>query len=367
MGSPTAVAHRGAPDASTRDGASVLIVCTNDRRHLDVCLRSVLAQDYAPLEVVLVDNGSTDGSVEYVEATFPAVRIIRNGRNLGYTGANNRGFALATGQYVAILNPDTEVAPDWLSSLIRGLEAHGRPAIATSKMLFFDQERRGEVNACGNVVHFTGLAFCRGLGKPSEQYRHTEVVGAVSGCAFAARRDVFEQIGLFDDDLFLMLEDTDLSLRARLAGYECLLVPDSVVYHKYGIRLHARKFFLLERNRWLLLLKYLRWRTFAVLLPALGLTEALTWGYAAMKGSDYLREKARAWSDLVRNTARWRRSRARTQRLRRRADAALLQMTVAHVPYEQLTERRALVWLLRLTADPLYLFLHWVSLRLVRW
>jgi GT2 family glycosyltransferase len=345
--------------------ASVIIVCTNDLRHLPDCLPSVLAQRDASFEVILVDNGSTDGSVQYVESHFPTVRIIRNGRNLGYTGANNRGMAASENEYVVVLNPDTAVEPDWLSTLINGLSRHTRPAIATSKVLFFD--RRAEVNTCGNDVHITGLSFCRGLHAPSDAYSRAESVAAISGCAFAARRDVFERIGLFDEDLFMTMEDTDLSIRARLAGYDCLLVPESIVYHKYGIRLHERKFFLLERNRWWVLLKYHRWRTLLVLLPALCLTEQLTWAYAAVRGRAYLRAKAAAWVDLARSSRRWRAGRARAQQLRRVPDAALLEATIARVPYHQLTERSALVTVLRFTMDPLYALFRQLALWLVRW
>ena len=347
--------------------ASVIIVCTNDRQHLATCLDSVLRQEYRPLEVLLVDNGSTDGSVELVEATFPDVRVIRNGRNLGYTGANNRGFEASTGRYIVILNPDTEVAPGWLSGLIEGLDQHSQPAIATSKVLFFDQSQRGVVNTCGNDIHLTGLAFCRGLGLPADRFTRTESVPAVSGCCFASTRKVFERIGLFDEALFMTMEDTDLSLRARLADIDCLLVPASVLHHKYAIRLHVRKFFLLERNRWLILLKHLRWRTLLLLAPALLLTEALTVAYAILNGPAFVWQKIRAWWSLVVTMPRWLASRRRIQRLRRVPDSVLVGSMVSQVPFEQLTESPILRRTAVVLVDPLFTALHRAALSAVRW
>jgi len=217
--------------------ATVIIVNTNELHHLRRCLPSVLNQRYREYEVLVVDNASTDGSVEYVEREFPQVKVIRNSANLGYVGANNVGFEHATGEYLVVLNPDTEVEVDWLRELVLTLKNNPSAGLATSKILIMDDPQR--INTCGNEITFAGITVCRGLGRPADTYDRLEAVSAVSGAAFAIKRSVLEHIGHFDESFFIYYEDTDLSLRAALAGYDCIYVPTSVVYHKYAFRFSA--------------------------------------------------------------------------------------------------------------------------------
>lgn len=312
----------------------MIVVCTNERAYLLDCLPSLLGQDHPDFEVLVVDNASTDGSPELVERDFPAVRLVRNAANLGYVGANNAGFREARGALLVVVNPDTEAAPGWLSALDRGLAAHPEAGLATSRIALFD--RRELLNTCGNVVHVTGIGFCRGLNRPLGSYPEPGPVASVSGCAFAIRREVLEEIGGFDEDFFAYVEDTDLSLRAALAGYSCLYVPDSVIYHRYALRMRPQKFFFLERNRLLLLLKHLRPGTLAALLPALLAGEFLTGGFALLRGPGYVAAKLRAWGWIARNRGRIRAGRARVQALRRVPDSQLLALLTPVLPGDQL-------------------------------
>jgi GT2 family glycosyltransferase len=374
--SPEAPAERATPPkdvpARVRVGASVLIVNWNGREHLEACLAALRAQNYRDHEVILVDNASSDGSVDFVRERFPEVRVLETGTNLGYAGGNNRGLELARGRYVAVLNADTEVAPTWLAELIAAIErarraTPERPVIVTSKVLMFDPALRDEVNTCGNAIHLSGLTFCRGLGQPSAEFLADEPVPAISGCAFAARREVFDQIGLFDAALFMSMEDTDLSLRAQLAGVECLLAAKSVVFHKYDLRLHPGKLFLLERNRWIMLLKHYRWRTLLLLAPTLLLAELLTWGFALLRGGAYPGAKLAAARDVLASSGRWRAERRRVQALRAVTDAELLRLSIDRIPYRQLTASHALQRLLGATVDPLFALQRRIALALVRW
>ena len=317
--------------------ATVIIVNTNERDHLKRCLPSVLGQQYGEYEVLVVDNASTDGSVEVVGREFPQVKLIRNAANLGYVGANNVGFEHATGEVLVVLNPDTRVEPNWLWELVLALESTPSAGLATSKILMMDDPQR--INTCGNEITFAGITVCRGLGQPADRYDRLEVVSAVSGAAFAVKRSVLGQIGPFDQSFFIYYEDTDLSLRAALAGYDCLYVPTSVVYHDYAFRFSAWKCFLQERNRLFSWLKVFRWGTLAALLPALLLAEIMAWGYALLQGAGHVRSKAQSYAWLVKNRRQIAEARRQTQALRRVGDRHLLRRLSHRLTMAETTNR----------------------------
>lgn len=345
---------------------SVVIVVYNARRHLSRCVGAVLAQSYPRVEILVVDNASSDGSADEVAARFPQpqVRLVRAGRNLGYAGGNNLGFAHARGDYVAVLNPDTEVESTWLAALVEALEADPAAGLATSKILLFD--RRDRINTCGNDVHYTGLAFCRGLGCPATAFTAATTVPAVSGAAFLIRRDLLLWLGGFDERFFLYLEDTDLSWRAALAGFACLFVPDSVVYHHYAVRIDPPKTFYLERNRYLLLLQNCRWATLLLLLPALLLTEVLIWGYVLLRGRAHIGAKLGAYRWLLGRRRQIVRSRRRVQRLRRAGDRSVLRRLDYRLAFDQVAPRPIRAPL-RLLFDAPFRAWQRVILAIARW
>jgi GT2 family glycosyltransferase len=314
---------------------SVIIVNHNGLPHLKKCLPSIFRQHYPDYDVIVVDNASTDGSIEFLVREFPQLIVVRNKENLGYTGANNVGFKQATGKYVAVLNPDTEVEPNWLEELVIALEEDQFAAMATPKILLMDNPEK--INACGNDITFTGLTFCRGLDQQAESYLEPEFVSAVSGAAFVIRRCILDQIGGFDENLFMYYEDTDLSLRAMLAGYKCLFVPKSIIYHQYAFRFPPEKCFYQERNRYYSLFKTLRWQTFIVLLPELLISEILAWGYASIFGTDHIKSKYRSWVWLIKNRNQILMARQNTQSLRQVDDKTLLNHFTFHLNFTQTT------------------------------
>lgn len=331
----TEAATEPAPRALPK--ASVIIVNTNELHHLRRCLPSLFRQRYADCEVLVVDNNSSDGSVEYITSSYPQVKLIKNSGNLGYAGANNVGFRHATGEYLAVLNPDTEVDPDWLAELVLALEANPTAGLATSKLLLMDRPER--IQACGTEISFTGLTTCRGLEQSRDKYNGPETVSAVSGAAFVIKRRVLEHIGGFDEEFFMYYEDTELSLRAMLASYTCLYVPTSVVYHQYAFRFNPQKCFVLERNRWFGLIKTLRWRSLLVLLPALVLSEVIVWGYVVLKGAPYVASKLRSYWWLLANWRRILAARRGVQALRRVDDRVILRHFSHRITLAQTTSR----------------------------
>jgi GT2 family glycosyltransferase len=346
----------------TQPRVSVIIVNTNELHHLVKCVPTVTKQSYPNYEVLVVDNASTDGSVAYIRQHFPEVRVVDSAVNLGYPGANNLGFQLASGEYFAVLNPDTVVDQHWLEELVRALEANSMAALATSKILLMDEP--SIINACGNVVSITGLTFCRGVGEPATAFSQQEEVLAVSGAAFLIRRSTIAEIGPFDADFVAYLEETDLSLRAVLAGYTCLYVPTSKVYHKYTFRFSEKKCFHLEKNRYYMLLKFFSPRTLLLLAPILLFTELLVWGYMIMKGRRYIYQKWLSYLWLWRNRAKIRDGYTRTQRLRRISDRDILERFVPHLLFHQMIQGH-LARLLHMLTTPVLSGLSQLSFRFI--
>jgi GT2 family glycosyltransferase len=222
------------------------------------------------------------------------------------------------------------------------------------------------VNTCGNQVHYTGLTLCRGMGAPCCDLVAEEPVAAVSGAAFAISRALFFALDGFDERFFLYMEDTDLSWRARLAGFKCICVPRSVAYHHYTLRFGPLKTFYQERNRYLLMLKSLRWRSLLLLLPAFLLAELVTWGFAILRDRRHLANKIRAYAWIVQHWEATMEARRQVQSMRRVPDRDLLAGCTPHLAYEQVGEGPA-VHLAHWAFDPLFLTLYWLALRVIRW
>jgi hypothetical protein len=190
------------------------------------------------------------------------------------------------------LNPDTEAAAGWLMPLVHPLLDDADVGLTTSKILLMDEPET--VNACGNDISLPGITWCRGWGLPADDFTVDADVPAVSGCSFAIRADLFRWLGGFDSSFFMYLEDTELSWRARVAGYRCRFVAASVVYHDFRLAFSPAKIRWIERNRYRMLSRHLSLRAMLALAPTLALAEVLTWGYAASRGPSSVLAKARA-------------------------------------------------------------------------
>jgi len=238
---------------------SVVVLTCNGREHLEECISSLREQTYPRVEIILVDNGSRDGSADYVRERFPkGVTIIELPENIGYTGGNNAGIRSAHGEYLAFLNDDTRADPIWLEEMYAALRKDPRRGMAAGKILFYyDPEI---IDNVGHLIYRDGTFRGRGrLEKDHGQYDRVEEVLAPSGCAFMVRADILDEVGGFDDDFFIYGDDADLSLRVRLAGWSVVYVPPARILHKYSATTGAYspfKAFLVERNRIWLTVKY---------------------------------------------------------------------------------------------------------------
>lgn len=202
----------------------------NGERFLPLCLGSLSEQSFEDFETVLVDNGSADGSLALVRGDFPEVKVVSLPENRGFSAAVNAGIKSSGAELVALLNNDTEVDPRWLAALVRAAEDRPEAGLFATRLVDFHDRRF--LDGAGDALRLSGLPYRLGHGeKDRGQF---DAPGRVfSACAAAAlyRRRMLEEIGLFDEDFGSYCEDGDLSFRARLAGYECLYVPDAVVYH----------------------------------------------------------------------------------------------------------------------------------------
>jgi len=210
---------------------TVIIPHWNGAHHLPTCLESLRRQIHPRVEVIVADNGSTDGSLELLARDYPEVHVLALGENRGFAGACNAGMQIARGEFVVLLNNDTEADSRWLEEIVAAFEHHPEAGIVASKMLLFDQ--RDTFHTAGDFYRVDGIPGNRGVWqKDVGQYDREENVFSACGGSAAYRKAVLEQVGLLDEDFFFSCEDLDLAWRAQLAGWRCIYAPRAVVYHK---------------------------------------------------------------------------------------------------------------------------------------
>jgi GT2 family glycosyltransferase len=268
---------------------SAVVVAHNGGAALHACVDSLLRQTLADVEILVVDNASSDGSIDELErSSGHRIRTVRLATNLGYAAGANAGARASHGELVAILNQDLVLYPDCLERMRNVLLARGRKTLVTPKLVLKSDPTR--VNAVGNDVHLSGVAWCHGLDTPADDWHGTTAVTAVSGAAFLIDSEFLESLHGLEERYFMDLEDVDLSLRARLAGGTCVAACDAVAVHDWQLELEPRRFRLLERNRLMLWRRF--WgghpRTYPVLVQA----ELMAWGFALIRGVGHLRAKA---------------------------------------------------------------------------
>ena len=280
--------------ANTLRGA-VVVPNWNGEQYLEACLRSLEGQTRRP-HVLVVDNGSADGSVALVQRKFPAVELIKLPKNTGFTGGVNAGLRAAIAQkqpFVALLNNDAVAEPGWFAALAHELEQHPDVGLAAAKITDFPGKH---LDSTGEFFTIWGLSFARGRGETSlEKYDDSPEIFGASGGASILRTSMLEKIGLFDDAFFAYYEDVDLSFRAQLAGWKIHFVPGAMVRHRIGAtsgKIRGFTTYQTLKNLPLLSIKNVPGPLLAAVLPRLWLAyTAFFWsavargqGGAALKG-----------------------------------------------------------------------------------
>jgi len=287
MPCPTPSPAVAVPETTTNRPCRVAILIVSFRAcgDLQECLHSIFESDDNPLDkqVFVVDNGSDDGTAETIQTTFPQVKMICSETNLGFTGGNNLGWEVIQADapdvdFLCLLNQDTIVKPGWLRDAVACLESHPQVAAVQSKLLLYPETTL--LNTLGNRCQYLGFGYLSHYREADRGALKAHSISVASGAAITLRADLVRDTEIFDSRFFLYSEDLDLSWKLRLQGYDIWLEPESVVYHKYHPSAPYRHYYHLERNRWLLLLKYYRTPTLLLVTPALLLMEAGQWFFA---------------------------------------------------------------------------------------
>jgi GT2 family glycosyltransferase len=209
---------------------SVIIPNWNGVKFLPACLNSLRAQTYRHVEVLVVDNASSDESVSLIQRDYPEVRLIALTENRGFTGAVNAGIAQAKGSLVALLNQDAEADPRWLEEMAYAADAHPEAGAIACKIMLFDQ--RDRFHSAGDNYRLDGIPINRGVWQKDEgQYDDKTEVFAACGGAAAYRRRVLDEVGWFDESFFMYCDDIDLAWRQQLAGWHTVFAPRAIVFH----------------------------------------------------------------------------------------------------------------------------------------
>lgn len=243
---------------------SIAILNWNGRHFLQQFLPSVMASSWANREIVVIDNASTDDSVQYLRENFPSVKIVQNAANFGYTKGYNEGLKHLTADYFVLLNSDVEVAPGWIEPVIELMESDRQIAVCQPKLLQFANRSTFEyAGAAGGWLDYLGYPFAKGrlfdvCEKDEGQYDRAEPVFWASGAAMFVKSSVYNELGGLDEYFFAHQEEIDFCWRAQLAGYKVYVCPASVVYHVGGGTLpkgNARKVYLNFRNNLVMMAK----------------------------------------------------------------------------------------------------------------
>ena len=209
---------------------TVVIPNWNGLKWLQPCLQSLRNQSFKDFRTIVVDNGSVDGSVAFMRSEFPEVEVVELPVNIGFAGGMNAGIRRAQGEFVAALNNDTEVDAEWLAQMVNAIDSHPDYSIFASKIMDFKQ--RDIFDSIGDGYSRSGLSF-KFAAKHRDNGSFKEPFEVFGACAAAClyRRSMLDLIGHYDDDFFAYMEDVDLCVRARMAGFRCLAVPGAIVYH----------------------------------------------------------------------------------------------------------------------------------------
>ena len=276
---------------------SIIVLNYNAGKLLLDCIVSLKKSTYENVEILIVDNISSDNSHTECKEKFPDVKLIQNKQNLGYCGGNNVGINQANGEFIVILNPDTIVKENWLEELFNAYDEYG-DGLYQPKIISLNEP--GVIQSTGNMIHVFGFGFARDKGKKLiEKKEIIEKIGYASGTCLFTTKNVLEKVGLLDEFLFLYHDDLDLGWRAAQIGINSYYVPKSKIFHaeSYSLRWSAKKFYWLERNRKYCLRTHYSKKTYKKMSSSLMLVDLFVWMFYISKG--FLGAKIRAELDIL--------------------------------------------------------------------
>jgi len=275
---------------------SVIVLNYNAGELLLNCIESIKKSAYKNLEIIVVDNISTDKSQKICKEKHPDIKLIQNNENFGYCEGNNIGIREAKGDYIIILNPDTIVESNWIEELLSAYSKFGE-GLYQPKILSLNEKQ--VLQSTGNMLHVFGFGFAKDKGKKDEDIdEEIKKIGYASGTCLFTSRNVLDKVGLLDSFLFLYHDDLDLGWRASQIGINSYYVPKSKIYHveSYSLKWSAKKFYWLERNRKYCLLTHYSKNTYAKMYSSLCLVDLFVWFFYISKG--FLGAKIKAELDI---------------------------------------------------------------------
>ena len=278
---------------------SIIVLNYNAGELLLNCINSLKKSTYQNIEILVVDNISSDDSHTKCKKQFPDIKLIQNKKNLGYCGGNNVGIKEAKGEFIVILNPDTIVEENWLDEMFNAFNEFG-DGLYQPKIISLNES--DIIQSTGNMIHAFGFGFARDKGKKIiEKKEEIEKIGYASGTCLFTTKKVLEKVGLLDEFLFLYHDDLDLGWRAAQIGINSYYVPKSKIFHaeSYSLKWSAKKFYWLERNRKYCLLTHSSKETYKKMKFSLMLVDLSVWLFYISKG--FLNAKIRAELDILKN------------------------------------------------------------------
>lgn len=344
---------------------AVIVLGRNGQEYLPDCLSSLLKQNcsFVACQIMVVDNGSSDGSVEFVEQNYPAVFLIKNATNLGFAAGNNIGMKWALENnfdYIVLLNQDTVVDPAWLSELVKIAESDQRIGAIQARLMLYS--KKDEVNSLGNAIHFLGFGFSAGGYQKFDNNSEPKEITYPSGAAVLFRAQVLREVGLFNPDFFMYHEDLDLGWRVRLAGYKIFLAPKAVVYHKYEFSRSMKKYYYMERNRYITILQNYRWPTILVIVPALILMELGMFFYSLITG--WWKEKLKVYGYFLhpRSWSKIMAERREVAKIRKIKDKEIVKYFVGKIEFQEIDNP-----VLKYIVNPVFSAYWWIIRKLIFW
>ncbi len=307
---------------------SAIVVNWNGKDILSECLQSLLKQEYENLEIWVSDNGSEDGSQAMMKELYPSVHLLENGQNLGFGSAVNRALKKAQGDYFLFLNNDLELKSDCVGQLVDLLESDNEIGAAIPKILYhrdaqeYSPNDSTVINSFGVVVNYTGVSYPNLIGQ--QDMKDLPLTETACGGIFMFSREVYEQVGGFDEDLFLYHEDHDLSWRIRLGGWKLMVTPKSVCTHHYDFNKGVQKFYRSEKNRLHILLKNMECKTLLMIFPALIFVELAQIVHALMHG--WLGLKVKSYFEILGQFAQIARKRRQIRSFRTVSDKEITRL-----------------------------------------
>ena len=278
---------------------SVIVLNYNAGELLLNCIESIKKSAYKNLEIIVVDNISTDKSQKICKEKYPGIKLIQNDENFGYCEGNNIGIREAKGDYIIILNPDTIVESNWIEELISAYNKFGE-GLYQPKHLSLNEKT--VYMSAGNMLNIFGFGYAREKGNKDEnQFNKIEEISYASGTCLFTSSNVLKKVGLFDPFIFLYHDDLDLGWRASQLGIKSYYVPTSIIYHaeSYSLKWNAEKFYWLERNRKYCILTHYSKQTYSKIFPKLLAVDFFVWIFYLTKG--FLGSKIRAELDIIKN------------------------------------------------------------------